>query len=146
MRRAITAFLLVVFIVPSTQALEDTPENRQEQATRYVSTTPPVELLTDMAKQMATNLPEDKRKLFVDLMTKHMDMKAFEKIMHDAMVVHFSADELKALADFYGSAIGKSAMGKIAAYTADIMPHIKKEVMNAQQKAANEIQQIKKAK
>jgi hypothetical protein len=39
----------------------------------------------------------------------------------DAMVKDFTTDELKALADFYSSPVGKSAMQKFGTYTADII-------------------------
>jgi len=39
-----------------------------------------------------------------------------------------------ALADFYGSPVGKSAMQKFGAYMADIMPTIEAEIMKAQAK------------
>jgi hypothetical protein len=50
------------------------------------------------------------------------------------MVKHFTTEELKALADFYGSPVGKSAMQKFGAYMADLMPIIQAEMMKAQAK------------
>ena len=50
------------------------------------------------------------------------------------MVKHFTTEELKALADFYGSPVGKSAMQKFGAYMADIMPVMQAEIMKAQAK------------
>ena len=47
--------------------------------------------------------------------------------------------ELKALADFYGSPVGKAAMKKQAAYMADAMPIIQMEVAKAQLKARREM-------
>jgi hypothetical protein len=55
--------------------------------------------------------------------------------MTDAMVKHFTTEELKALADFYGSPVGKSAMQKFGAYMADLMPTMQAEIMKAQAKA-----------
>jgi hypothetical protein len=51
--------------------------------------------------------------------------------MKDSMIKHFTANELKALADFYGSPVGKSAMLKFGAYMADAMPAIQAEVFKA---------------
>jgi Uncharacterized protein conserved in bacteria (DUF2059) len=45
-------------------------------------------------------------------MTAQLDIAALTKVMTDSMVKHFTTEELKALADFYGSPIGKSAMQK----------------------------------
>jgi hypothetical protein len=68
-------------------------------------------------------------------MTSQLDIAALTKAMIDSMVKHFSTEELKALADFYGSPVGKSAMEKFGAYMADIMPTIEAEIMKAQAKA-----------
>jgi len=43
-------------------------------------------------------------------MTSPVDIAALSKAMIDAMVKNFTTKELKALADFYGSPVGKSAM------------------------------------
>jgi len=67
----------------------------------------------------------------------HID--ALEKITKDAMVKTFTADELNALADFYSSAIGKSAMKKFGSYMSEIMPHIQQELMRAGEEAQNSI-------
>ena len=67
-------------------------------------------------------------------MTKDLDIPALTKAMTDAMVKHFTAEELKALADFYGSPVGKSAMQKFGAYMADLTPIIQAEMMKAQAK------------
>ena len=54
--------------------------------------------------------------------------------MIDAMVKHFTTEELKALADFYGSPVGESAMQKFGAYMADLMPILQAEILKAQAK------------
>jgi hypothetical protein len=64
-----------------------------------------------------------------------LDLDALTKAMTDAMVKHFTTEELKALADFYGSPVGKSAMKKFGSYMADVMPALQAEIMKAQAKA-----------
>jgi len=54
--------------------------------------------------------------------------------MTDAMVKHFTTEELKALADFYGSPIGKLAMQKFGACMADVMSALEAELMKVQAK------------
>ena len=88
-----------------------------------------------MGDKMATNLPADQRQQFKQMMTKDLDIAALSKAMTDAMVKHFTTEELKALADFYGSPVGKSAMQKFGAYMADLMPAMQAEIMKAQAKA-----------
>jgi hypothetical protein len=87
-----------------------------------------------MADKMATNLPADQRQQFKQMMTKDLDIAALSKAMTGAMVKHFTTKELKALADVYGSPVGKSAMQKFGAYMADLMPVIEAEMMKAQAK------------
>ncbi len=86
----------------------DTPETRHHEADRYLQAIPPKALFEDMADKMATNLPADQRQQFKQMMTKDLDIAALSKAMTDAMVKHFTTEELKALADFYGSPVGKS--------------------------------------
>jgi hypothetical protein len=112
----------------------DTPETRRKEAERYLQVSPPKALFEDMADKMAANLPPDQREQFKRMMTADLDIAALSKAMTDAMVKHFTTDELKALADFYGSPVGKSAMQKFGAYMADIMPALQAEIIKAQAK------------
>ena len=112
-------------------AADDTPANREKEAIRYLEATPPVDLV-------AAHLPETGRAEFKQLLTKHGDMKAVNQIVKDATVKHFTADELKALADFYGSPAGKSAMKKFSPYMADVMPAIQAELIKAKAEAIKE--------
>jgi hypothetical protein len=127
--------LLVAGSSTFTLAATDTPETRRQEAERYLQAVPPKALFGDMAEKMATSLPEDQRASFKQMMTKELDIVALTKAMTDAMVKHFTTDELKALADFYGSPVGKSAMQKFGAYMAEVMPAIQSEVLKAQSKA-----------
>src|SRR6266536_6239733 len=112
----------------------DTPETRRHEAERYFQAAPPKALFEDMADKIAVNLPADQRQQFKQMITADLDIPALTKAMIDAMVKHFTTDELKAVADFYGSPVGKSAMQKFGAYMADLMPIIQAEMMKAQAK------------
>jgi hypothetical protein len=109
----------------------DTPETRRKEAERYLQVSPPKALFEDMADKMAATLPADQREQFKKVMTTQVDIAALSEAMVDAMVKNFTTDELKALADFYGSPVGKSAMQKFGAYMADIMPVVQAEIMKA---------------
>ena len=109
----------------------DTFETRRREAERYLQVSPPKALFEDMADKMAANLPPDQREQFKKVMTTQLDIAALTKAMMDAMVKDFTTDELKALADFYGSPVGKSAMQKFGTYMADIMPVMQAEIMKA---------------
>jgi hypothetical protein len=127
--------LLTLFISGNfAVSASDTPETRRHEAERYLQATPPKALFEDMADKMSANLPPDQRDQFKKLMTSQLDIAALTKAMIDSMVKHFTTEELKALADFYGSPVGKSAMQKFGAYMADIMPAMEAEIMKAQAK------------
>ena len=80
MKRAMSV-LAVVLWVSVAVALEDSPANREAQADRYLKATPPAEMLKDLADQMSRQMPPEQRKLFVDLMTRHLDIESVTKVM-----------------------------------------------------------------
>ena len=125
----------------SPASLEDTPENRSAQIDRYFQAQPPEQMLRDMVDKMSARMPDEQRGLFVELMTKQLDVAKLNGAMRESMAKHFTADELRALADFYGSPLGKSAMGKFGNYMADVMPTIQAEIMAAVGRAQSEFQQ-----
>ena len=129
--------LLVPFSLPAL-ALDDTEQNREEQANRYLEAVPPQAMLNDMSSKMAETLPAGQRDEFKTLMTKFLDAARVTSAIRAAMVKTFSAGELKALADFYGSDVGKSAMAKMGTYMAEVMPATMNEVQAALSKAQEE--------
>ena len=50
------------------------------------------------------------------------------------------SEELSALADFYGSEVGKSAMKKFGTYMADVMPSIDAEMTKAYTEVSRELE------
>jgi hypothetical protein len=136
-------FVLVVLTLCASSTLilsaTDTPETRRREAERYLQATPPKAMFEDMADKMAANLPPAEREKFKQMLTSQLDIPALTKAMTDAMVKHFTTEELKALADFYGSPVGKSAMQKFGAYMADVMPTMEAEITKAQAKASQSL-------
>ena len=133
-----TLILLFAMLTIPVLALEDSKANREQEAARYLKATPPKEMFENMTEQMAKNMPVDQREDFKSLLVKHLDIEALTKVMKESMVKSFTADELKALADFYGSPVGRSAMKKFGTYMADVMPSIQAEIIKAQAKANRE--------
>ena len=137
-----TTFAVASFILSCTTVSligADTPESRRHEAERYLQAVPPKALFEDMAEKMSANMPPDQRAQFKAAMTSQLDVPAITKAMTDAMVKHFTSEELKALADFYGSPVGKSAMQKFGAYMSDLMPTIQAEMMKAEVKASQSL-------
>ena len=134
MKRQLFVLSVLAFSTLSPVLGVDTPETQRHEAERYVQANPPKAVFADMADKMAANLPPDQREQFKRIMTTELDVVALTKAMTDAMVKNFTTEELKALADFYGSPVGKSAMQKFGAYMADIMPVMQAEIMKASAK------------
>jgi hypothetical protein len=116
-------------------AATDTPETRRREAERYLEAVPPKAMFEEMAEKMAVNFPPSEREKFKQTLTSQLNIPALAKAMSDALVKYFTTDELKALADFYGSPVGKSAMHKFADYMTELMPTIEREIRRAQEKA-----------
>ncbi len=128
---ALLASLLV--FASSCFALEDTAKNRAAQADRYLLATPPKEVFEDMATNMAQNIPAAQREQFMTLLTKKLDLVALAEAMRSQLIKVFTADELKALADFYSSPEGKSSMKKMGVYMGGLMPVIQAQIQKAMQ-------------
>jgi len=141
MQKQIFVLVVLTLCASSTLVLSatDTPETRRREAERYLQATPPKAMFEDMADKMAANLPAAEREKFKQMLTSQLDIPALTKAMTDAMVKHFTTEELKALADFYGSPVGKSAMQKFGAYMADVMPTMEAEITKAQAKASQSL-------
>lgn len=116
-------------------ALEDTRGNREREADRYLQVTPPRDVIADITDEMTKSMPPEQRAPFKSVLAQ-IDIEAVTRAMRQAMIKNFSADELKALADFYGSPAGKSAMKNYSKYMVDVMPAIQDEVIRALTKSA----------
>jgi hypothetical protein len=105
--------------------------NRRRAAERYLQVVTPEDLMRDTAEKVATNLPETKRKRFLDAMTKRLDFETINGVMIRSMVNRFTVREIDALPNFYGSPEGKSVMKKFGLFMADVAPTIQAETTKA---------------
>ena len=131
-------FLILILLVAMTaactqspQSLPDNPENRTTVAKKYLEVMPPKELLQGVASRVAPTLPEDNRKVFMEVMNREDIQKAAYRIMLDSLVKNFTVAELNAMLAFYGSPEGQSAWKKFSPYMNEIMPPIQQEVRKA---------------
>ena len=138
MNRAITTilgFLISLSLTAPAFGLENTPGNRVLQADRYLAANPPEEIFAEIAEQIRITLPAEEQKPFIEMLTKHLNIDVLAEAMKNAMIKHFTADEICALADFYSMPGAKSAMRKMGIYMAEIIPVVQEEMLRAQQKA-----------
>jgi hypothetical protein len=125
---------VILAITSSIACAADSPILRLAAANRYLKVVPISTMLDDMGREMAKQMPSEKRAKFLSQFKAGIRVEMLERVTRDAMVKVFSADELNALADFYGSPHGASAMKKFGAYMALVMPAIQQEVMQAMTK------------
>jgi hypothetical protein len=124
----------------SATPVADNEANRTAAAKHYLEVAPPQELLTDMTDKVVKILPENQRKMFLSVMQAKSLQDATYRISLNALVKHFTVNELKAMTAFYSTPEGKSIRPKLSLYMADIMPQISKEVVEALTKAEKEEQ------
>jgi hypothetical protein len=118
------------------QALDDTLSNRETAAGHYLQVASLADLMADVSEKAAVIVPEAERARFKAVLTKELDIAALTSAMRSSLVRIFTADELEAMAQFYGSPAGKSILRKFGAYMADVMPIIQTEVIRAATRAA----------
>lgn len=123
--------LTILFIFPLSllTALEDTRENRIIQAERYLNQFSLVDMIGGTWEQMFKHPPfsswtDKQKKNFSDRMTAIVTSEEYNKILLDGILVTFTADELKAFADFYASKHGKTSMKKMNKLIANMMPKL----------------------
>ena len=121
-----------------TVSAQDSAADRQAAAARYMSVVPMSKMLEDSFSELAKQLPSDKRAGFISRMKQSVRADTLEQIALDSMVKTFTADELNALADFYGSKPGRSAMQKFGIYMGQVMPAIQAEIQRAAQQQSNQ--------
>lgn len=140
MLRSINLLVCVLLALPafSQAADNDTPETRRAAAERYLVASDMEKMLADMAVAMTQSLPADKAAEVKNLLTRHVRVDAIKQATLIAMVKHFSTRELDAMAKFYGSPEGKSALAKFGPYMADVTPMIQAEMQHAMQAAQAE--------
>jgi hypothetical protein len=112
---------------------QDTPATRQAAVDRYMKAVPMGKMLDDMFTEISKQIPVAQRAEFLADMRKVVRVDFLEKISRDSMVKTFTVEELTALAEFYESKHGSSAMQKFGGYMADVMPLIQAEVLRSVQ-------------
>lgn len=130
--RALLPSLLLTmnFLLPSV-ALAQSDSARAAAAERYLAVVPMQKMLDDMVTELSAQVPADGRAAFIAEVKALLNAQRLEQIGREALVRVFTAEELNALADFYGSAAGQGVLGKFGAYMGMIMPAIEQEIRGA---------------
>lgn len=127
----IAVLLATSIYLPSLAMAQDSPELRTKAAERYLKSVPTATMMEDAFVSLAQQLPPDQREKFLQDMRSIVHVEFLESVSKEKMVKVFTADELNALANFYESKDGSSAMKKFGLYLGEIMPVIQKEITQA---------------
>ena len=112
---------------------QDSLERRQTAADRYLRIVPVARMLDDTFVEIAKQLPPDQRAQFIAQMKVAVRADMIERVSRQSMVKTFTADEINALADFYGSRNGASVMRKFGLYMGEVLPVLQQEIQQAMQ-------------
>jgi hypothetical protein len=132
--KPLRALLLLSLLIASLHAAaSDSEEERVAAARRYLDVAQMRKITDDTVNELAKTFPADQRDKFLEFMHDAVRPEVLEQAAMASMVKIFTAEELNALADFFGSPVGRSAMGKFGVYMADVMPVIQQEMFRALQ-------------
>jgi len=126
-----TIFAIVMCFAVTASFAKDNASSRQAAADRYLKVVPMSKMLDDTFAEIAKQVPQDQRVQFVAQMKATVRADVLERIARESMVKTFTTDELNALANFYGSQHGASAMKKFGVYMGQVMPAIQQEIQRA---------------
>ncbi len=142
--------LMLAFLLPSLSAAQDA--ERIDAATVFLKSKGQQALMKDMLSpegvmaQMglfAGQLPADKTARLAELVSEEMASirPAMESAMVAGMADNFTLEEIRALADFYDSDVGASAMSKMRPFMAQTMQALSPDFLAVQQRLARRIQE-----
>jgi len=119
-------------------AMPDTPTNRRAQAIEYERAVPVERMLDASIAQMAALLPPEHRAPFTENARQEINPEPLRGIMLESLTETFSADELAAMAAFFGSDEGRSVATKMTRYMHRVMPPMLEQVQAAATRYAKE--------
>jgi hypothetical protein len=120
--------LLLPLLAASAADVDDTPYTRMAAAQKYLAATDFANLMDAGIRVGLQGAPDDKKEELFAMTKRHLDYERVTNLALAAMVKNFTTKELNALAAFYGSPEGKSALAKYPAYMSDVMPALMAEV------------------
>jgi|SRR5690554_2236853 len=118
-------FLITILILLWNQSYANDLEPAAiEAAKRYMEAANLGALWDSMVSEHSATLSEADRREYLASSESRINIVKFEEIMLDGLVTVFTVEELNALADFYGSSAGQSALAKYGKFSAYISPRI----------------------
>lgn len=113
MRQLVRAVLLLLALVAPSVALADDTAAKRAAAERYVASVPIADMGRSMIESMKRMIPEQQHPALEKALGEVLEPEYNRRVAVDVMVSTMELDELEALADFYGSPIGKRILMKM---------------------------------
>lgn len=132
-RNFLSIIAMASLLVGSPASASEAESAKQAAVERYFRAMPMSKMMEDMYSEIAKQLPPERRSTFLIEIRKVVPAERLEKIATAAMLKTYSTEEINALADFYSSPYGASAMAKFGAYMSEIMPPTTIEIQRAHQ-------------
>jgi len=120
----IMVVLACCFAATTAYSQESCSSEKSRAVENYWRTCPVDDLLDQMALEILKQIPKEQQKDFAKVWLTVVDKAEIASVLSRLLCSHFTLEELKALAAFYGSPEGKSIMKKMPKYTADFMPYM----------------------
>jgi hypothetical protein len=131
MKHVLTWLALSLFLASPSFAATEQDEAKARLINEYFSYIPMKKMMEDTTRELAKQVPADRRQLFIDAMTKNMRLEVLEQTARQSMAKHFTLPELEMYVEFIKRPEARSAMDKMKFYMADLMPVIQQELMRA---------------
>lgn len=131
------AALLLCLTACTTAPLATTRSAKEHYAEELMDIVPPTIMFAQLAEPYAQayTRPATQGKAHANFM-RNVDTQELDRIIRDALLKHFTEEELKALATFYSTPEGRSCMTKVASFAADVVPACAHEATQAFRKTA----------
>ena len=130
--RAIGLSLIVAMSCAGTAAAQtDTPEARVQAVDRYFKEVSMRDMMAEMVVEVAKQLPPDQRAAFETALLKNLRLEVIETSARQSLARHLTVEEMDTFTEFLKRPAGKSAMGKMKFYMADLMPVVQEEIVRA---------------
>ena len=121
------SFVLCVVAWNGPVRAQDTLGNRMVAAERYIDTFDLKKMMEASTTEIAKNLPIEKRESLIRYMSGELYQQRLRNFSINSMAEIFTLEELNAMAEFYGSPVGKSALKKMPRYMGLLGPFLLQE-------------------
>jgi len=109
----------------------DTPERRAAAADVYARRVDADEFIAQAAEQLADREPPEQRAAVRRALQEQVRGEVIRAATRAALIRHFTAAEIRFLADFNGRPEGRAIQRKLGAYLADLLPPVQAELDRA---------------